>query len=102
MGTATHTMAYYRERERVAYSTIPGMEMILSSGPAEREKLEEQYPDAVFALMIADNLVGHDREQCEINHSAYQSILNGEEIADVRFRYDNAVRKYVERHLWDD
>lgn len=52
--------------------------------------------------MIADNLVGHDREQCEINQSAYLSILNGEEIADVCFRYDNAVRKYVERHLWDD
>ena len=102
MGTATHTMAYYREKERNAYSAIPGMDKILSSGPAEREKLEEQYPDAAFALRIADNLVGHDREQCEINQSAYLSILNGEEIADVRFRYDNAMRKYVERHLWDD
>lgn len=101
MGT-THTMAYYREKERIAYSAIPGMEKILCSSPAEREKLEEKYPDAVFALMVADNLVGHDREQCEINQSAYLSILNGEEITDVRFRFDNAVRKYVERHLWDD
>lgn len=101
MGT-THTMAYYRERERIAYSAIPGMDMILSSSSAERENLEELYPDAAFALRIADNLVGHDREQCEINQSAYLSILNGEEIANVRFRYDNAVRKYVERHLWDD
>ena len=97
MGT-THTMAYYREKERIAYSAIPGMDMILSSNSAEREL----YPDAAFALMIADNLVGHDKEQCEINQSAYLSILNGEEIADVRFRYDSAMRKYVERHLWDD
>ena len=102
MRTATHTMAYYREKERIAYSAIPGLEMILGSSPAEREKLEEKYPDAVFALMIADNLVGHDREQCEINQSAYLSILKGENIADIRFRYDSAMRKYVERHLWDD
>ena len=102
MGTATHTMANYREKERIAYSAIPGMDKILSSSPAEREKLEEEYPDAVFALMVADNLLGQDREQCEINQSAYLSILKGEDIADVRFRYDSAVRKYVERHLWDD
>lgn len=102
MGTATHTMAYYREKERNAYSAIPGMEKILSSSPAEREELGAKYPDAVFALMVADNLVGHDREQCEINQSAYFSILNGEDIADVRFRYNSAMRKYVERHMWDD
>ena len=102
MGTATHTMAYYREKERIAYSAIPGMDQILISSPVEREKLEEEYPDAVFALMVADNLLGQDREQCEINQSAYLSILKGEDIADVRFRYDSAVRKYVERHLWDD
>ena len=102
MGTATHTMAYYREKERIAYSAIPGMDQLLSSNPVEREKLEEKYPDAVFALMVADNLLGQDREQCEINQSAYLSILKGEDIADVRFRYDSAVRKYVERHLWDD
>ena len=102
MGTATHTMAYYREKERIAYSAIPGMDQLLSSSPVEREKLEEKYPDAVFALMVADNPLGQDREQCEINQSAYLSILKGEDIADVRFRYDSAVRKYVERHLWDD
>ena len=102
MGTATHTMAYYREKERIVYSAIPGMDQILSSSPVEREKLEKKYPDAVFALMVADNLLGQDREQCEINQSAYLSILKGEDIADVRFRYDSAVRKYVERHLWDD
>ena len=102
MGTATHTMAYYREKERIAYSTIPGVDKILRSNPAERDKLEEKYPDAVFALMVADNLLGQDREQCEINQSAYLSILKGEDIADIRFRYDSAMRKYVERHLWDD
>ena len=97
MGTATHTMAYYREKERIAYSAIPGMDQLLSSSPIEREKLEEKYPDAVFALMVADNLLGQDREQCEINQSAYLSILKGEDIADVRFRYDSAVSKSKRR-----
>ena len=95
MGTATHTMAYYREKERIAYSAIPGMDQILRSSPDEWDRLEEAYPDAVFALMVADNLVGHENELCEINQSAYCSILKGEDIADVRFRYDSAVRKYV-------
>lgn len=61
--------------------------------------METTYPDAVFALMVADNLLGRDREQCKINQNAYFSILKGENIADVRLRYDSAMRKYVERHL---
>lgn len=64
--------------------------------------METTCPDAIFALMVADNLLGRDREQCEINQKAYFSILKGENIADVRFRYDGAMHKYVERHLWDD
>lgn len=39
---------------------------------------------------------------CPQKFLLHLSILNGEEIANVCFRYDNAVRKYVERHLWDD
>lgn len=102
MNTATHPMSYYREKERIAYSAIPGIDKILSASPSERDKMEAAYPDAVFVLMVADNLLGRDREQCEINQNAYFSILKGENIADVRLRYDNAMRKYVERHLWDD
>lgn len=95
-------LEYYREKERAAYSTIPGVEQILFAKPVERDKLETQYPDAAFALMIADNLCGLDREQCYMNQDAYFSILNGENIAEIRFRYNEALRRYVERHLWDD
>lgn len=102
MSTASHTMQYYRDKERTVFSQIPGVTQLLRAAPSEKDALAEEYPDAVFVLMVADNLLGHDREQCAINQSAYFSILNGENIADVRFRYDNAVKKYVERHLWDD
>lgn len=52
--------------------------------------------------MIAENLCGLDREQWNMNQDAYFSILKGENIAHVRFRYNEALRQYVERHLWDD
>ena len=90
------------DKERIAYSKIPGMEKVLCAKQSERDAIAAQYPDAVFALMIANNLFGHDREQCLINQSAYFAILNGENINDVRFKYDKAMKKYVERHLWDD
>ena len=38
--------------------------------------------------------------QIQVNTST--AILNGENINDVRFKYDKAMKKYVERHLWDD
>ena len=34
--------------------------------------------------------------------SAYTDILNGERIADIRFRYELEMKHYAERHLWDD
>ena len=102
MGTTIHSMEYYREKEWIAYNAIPGVTQILSAAPTEREKLEVRYPDAAFALMVTENLCGLDREQCDINQNAYFSILKGENISHVRFRYNKAMRSYVERHLWDD
>ena len=99
----THNAAYYMEKEYKAFSAIPGMNAFLSaSSEAGRMELEKTYPDAAFAWMISRNLVGRDREQCEIHQKAYYAILNGESISSVHFRYDEAMRKYVERHLWDD
>lgn len=102
MGTTIQPMAYYREKEWGAYRAIPGVEQILSAAPTERDKLGTRQPDAAFALMIAENLCGLDREQWNMNQDAYFSILKGENIAHVRFRYNEALRQYVERHLWDD
>lgn len=100
--STTYTRKEILDKERIAFSKIPGMEKVLCAKQSEWDAIAAQYPDAVFALMIANNLVGHDREQCSINQSAYFAILNGDNISDVRFRYENAMRKYVERHLWDD
>ena len=38
----------------------------------------------------------------EITQKPYFSILNGENIASVRFAYDKATDDYWKRHMWDD
>ena len=56
------------------------------------------YPDTAFAVAIYFSLFNHDREVSEITQKAYFSFLNGENIASVRFAYDNATDDYWKRH----
>ena len=37
-----------------------------------------------------------------ITQRAYFSILNGENISDIRFRYDREMTEYWKQHMWDD
>lgn len=98
--TTTRTMRYYREKERVVFQKIPGMAALIESRFSP--DAVGQYPDAAFACMVADNLLCGDREQSAINQRAYFAILNGEPIANVRFRYDKETGAYLNRHMWDD
>ena len=100
--TVMSNREFFRQREFAALHRIPGTYELLHSNGDQRSMLEKKYPDAVFALSIVSNLFFHDRELTNIHMSAYTGILNGENIADVRFRYDNAMKNYWERHLWDD
>ena len=52
--------------------------------------------------VVASSLFNHNRELSEIIQKAYFSILNGENIASVRFAYDKATDEYWKRHMWDD
>ena len=93
---------FYRQRDYAALHRIPGAYELIRSSTDNRPALERKYPDAAFALFIATNLFFHDRELTNIHMSAYTGILNGDNIADIRFRYDSAIKNYMERHLWDD
>ena len=73
---STYTKQELLKKERIAYSKIHGMDKLLSAKPSERDGLVVAYPDAHFALQIANNLFGHDREQCAIHQTAYFAILN--------------------------
>lgn len=96
------TMQDLRSKEVAVFNTIPGMNELLQAAPAEKAEVEAKYPDAVFAVVIASSLFNHNRELSEITQKAYFSILNGENIASVRFAYDKATDEYWKRHMWDD
>ena len=96
------TMQDLKDREITVFSTIPGMNELLQASPAQKAEVEARYPDAVFAIVIASSLFNHNRELSEIIQKAYFSILNGENIASVRFAYDKATDEYWKRHMWDD
>ncbi len=88
-------------REREAYSKIPGMKELLRAAPEQWGDVEYRYPDAAFALMVANHLSMGNQEQNAIHQKAYLSILDGEPIQNVRFRYDYDLEQYLERHMWD-
>lgn len=93
---------FFRQKEYVALHRIPGVYEMIHSNADQQAMLEKKYPEAAFALYIVSNLFFHDRELTDIHMSAYTGILNGENIADIHFRYDSAIKSHLERHLWDD
>lgn len=98
----THTRQFYQDRERRAFQKIPGMMEIMSADSLHQDTLMGRYPDAAFAIKIADNIFCKDKEQGVIHQRAYLSILHGENIQDIRFRYDRDMEEYTQRHMWDD
>lgn len=86
--------------EADVFSKIPGMAQLRTA--REDPKLLAKYPDAAFALMAAENLFTGDREQCAIHQEAYFSILQGENLKNVRFRFEKEMDAYVKEHMWDD
>lgn len=97
-----HTMQRLKQKEQMVFPTIPGMSELLHAEPEHALQLQAKYPDAVFAIHVADNLFHHNRELSLIMQKAYFAILNGENIADVRFRYEKDTDDYWNNHMWDD
>ena len=94
-----HTRKDLQRQEEAVFNSIPGMNILRHASPESIPELEEQYPDAAFALMIARNLFVGDREQNEIHQKAYTAILNGESITGVRFKYDYDLESYLLKHM---
>ena len=92
---------FFRQREAAALRRISGVRELLRANEDQRPALEEKYPDAVFALQIVSNPFVNDREVGAIRMEAYAAILDGKEIADVRYKYERQMDAYVTRHNWD-
>ena len=92
---------FFRQREAAALCRIPGVRELMNANADHRSVLEQKYPDAAFALNIISNPFIADRELGAIQMEAYSSILNGDAIPDVHFKYDRQLDAYMTRHNWD-
>ena len=102
MGTATQTLENYRAQAMPALTEIPGFSALAKADGQDYDALAAKYPDAVFALMIANNLFHHDREISEITQQAFFSIMEGVDIPSVRLQYDRRTDAYFQTHSWDN
>lgn len=92
---------FFQQKEAAVLRQIPGMRELVSAKDDNRPALIQKYPDAAFALYITSNLFFHDRELTNIHMNAYTAILNGERLADIRFRFGTEIDAYDKRHNWD-
>lgn len=97
-----HTLQEYLYQAMPVLMEIPGLPELLHADGDNYGWLAEKYPDAVFTLMAMNNLFHHDREFSEIHQEAFSSILDGEDIPSVQFRYNRRMDDYLQAHLWDD
>lgn len=101
MNTTVSLKQSLLEQEALVFSQIPGMDELRSAAASNQPEIALVYPDAAFALMILRGLHLGNREQDEIHQKAYISILRGEPISNVRFRYDRDQEDFLRRHNWD-
>ena len=102
MGTATHTLEDYIAQAMPTLTEIPGFTALAKADSQDYDALAAKYPDAVFALMIANNLFHHNREISEITQQAFFSIMEGMDIPSVRLQYDHRMDAYFQTHSWDN
>lgn len=102
MSMTASNIRYYTDRERVVYQKISGMNEVLTAKPTDRENVSAKYPDAVFAIMIHDEMVCSIEGIRNIAQKAHTSIMDGENMENVRFRYTKEMDEYFREHTWDD
>lgn len=102
MSMTASTIRYYTDRERVVYQKISGMNDVLTAKPADLEQVSAKYPDAVFAIMIHDEMVCGIEGVRNIVQKAHTAIMDGENMDNVRFRYTKEMDEYFREHAWDD
>lgn len=93
--TQAHTIQEYLDQATPMLMEIPGLPELLRADGDSYDRLAEKYPDAVFTLIAMNNLFHHDREFSEIYQEAFASILDGENIPSMQFRYSHRMDAYT-------
>ena len=99
---SVHTLQDYLDQAAPVLLEIPGLSQLMQANGNSYDVLAGMYPDAAFTLMVMNNLFHHDCELSEIHQEAFASILDGEDIPAVHFRYNRRMDAYLQAHLWDD
>lgn len=102
MGMTATAIRFYTDSERVAYQKITGMNEVLRAKPSDLETLSTKYPDAMFAIMLHEEMICRISGIRNIVRKAHAAILDGERIENVRFRYSKEMDEYFREHSWDD
>lgn len=102
MSMTASAIRYYTDSERIAYQKISGLNEVLKAKPSEMESVSTKYSDAVFAIMIHDEMVCGIRGVRNIVQKAHAAIIEGENMENIRFRYTKEMDEYFREHAWDD
>ena len=93
---------WHRAFDRMMETGSSIMPAIAAPTPEELKALEEQYPDAVWALEV------ERREQTTTNYElgaiwkeTYDALCDGQDIATVRAQHEEKMKVYTDRHIWD-
>ena len=57
MGMTATAIRFYTDSERLAYQKIEGMNEVLTAKASDMEDLSNKYPDAMFAIMIHEEMI---------------------------------------------
>lgn len=75
---------------------------VLPNPPADRlEDVEAKYPDAVFALDVRTKSESGNWKIATIATDAYNALLDGHPVSEVRGRYGAEMAKFADTHLFD-
>ena len=102
MGMTATAIRFYTDSERIAYRKINGMDEVLNAKPADIQEVSAKYPNAMFAIMIHEEMLCKFAGVRNIARKAHAAILSGEEIENVRFRFSKEMDEYFREHSWDD
>lgn len=69
--------------------------------PPNPGEIEEQYPDAVFALEMKRQKNSANYEIASYTGKAYEMLRDGQPIDVVKAYYEAENKAFIERHMWD-
>lgn len=96
---ARRQMAEYRRKFNQAFEQEDGR--FPTAPNVDDTKIAEQYPSAVFALQVENEMCRSNHELSGIAQRAYDSLREGENWEKVKKVYDDEKGRFVQRHIWD-